>query len=164
MKKIILLFVAALAVSCSSDSESSNANFESSLVVDGIAFKPNRGTYGSTNGQVEGQTGTFFAMQKMNGNQLEQALYINVLYPIGSAGPEGEFDFGPGTSDQFLANASFSDGQAGYVLTGTSVTVTQLADDEFRFTFNDPVALLMSEGFAEKPMSGTVRAKLAFTE
>ena len=164
MKKLILLFVAAIAVSCSSDSGSSGGNFESSLVVDGIAFEPNRGTYGNADGQVAGQTGTFFAMQKMNGDDLEQALYINVLYPVGSDGPEGVFDFGPGTAQEFLANASFMNDGAGYSIVGTSVTVTRVGQHEFQFEFNNPVALDFAEGFAEKPMSGSVRAKLTFTE
>ncbi len=164
MKKFIILFIATtLAISCSSD-EGNGSNFTSDLVVDGIEFRPNTGTYGDANGQLAGQTGTFFAIQRIENDQLQQALYINVLYPVGSDGPEGVFDFGPGTADEFLANASFSNGSTGYSVVGTSVTVTRVGQHEFLFEFNDPVALDFAEGFAEKPMSGSVRAKLTFTE
>ena len=164
MKKLIYLFVALAAFySCKSDNGESQ-RFDSELVVDGVEFRPNRGTYGYSEPDLPGSSEMWFSMSRVSGSNVQQSLNINIMFPTGSSGPEGEFDFGPGTAEDFLVNAGYSNGENGYAIVGYTMTVTRLAEDEFLFEFNNPVALDLTAGFAEKPMSGSVRAKLTFVD
>ncbi len=164
MKKMFLVLAVLVLAACSSDSNNvSSQSIESSFVVDGVAFKPNRAVYRynplETNDLHKTVTLT------LNKNlQPFQSFNLTLYLPFTKEGLEGVYSFGPGEADELLAEAGYSNADKFYSIVGTTVTVTELGTSKFRLTFQNPLALDVTAGFAERPVSGEIEASFLLEE
>lgn len=163
MKKMIIALVFALAA-CSSDSNNdSSQSIESSFVVDGVAFKPNRAVYRYNPAETNDLHKTVTVTLNKNSQPL-QALNLTLYLPFSKEGLDGVYSFGPGEADELLAVAGYSNADKFYSIVGTTVTVTEMGTSKFRLTFQNPVALDVTAGFAERPVSGEIEASFLLEE
>ena len=164
MKKIIVILAVFVLAACSSDSNgNSTPAIESSFVVDGVVFKPNRAVYRYNPWQTTDLHKTVTLTLSKNA-QPAQALNLTLYLPFSQEGLEGVYSFGPGEADELLAAAGYSNADRFYSIVGTTVTVTELGTSKFRLTFQNPIALDLAAGFAERPVSGEIEAGFLLEE
>lgn len=161
MKKFFLILIVALVAACSSDDNGSGGSFESSLVIDGHAFRPVSGTYRI----VPYQQGDLHRHYNFTLKQGSLAVMNFTLYvPFEQEDLNGAYSFGPGESHEQLVSCDFAAEPHFYSIQGTTMTVTELGNSRFRITFQNPVALDGTDFFAERPMSGQVEGKFTFQQ
>lgn len=155
----MVLLVAVLAA-CSSDDTGSGGSFESSLVIDGHVFRPVSGTYRLVAYQ-EGDLHRHYTFNLKQGNAA--AMNFTLYVPFEQQSLDGAYSFGPGESHERLVSCDFAAHPHYYSIQGVTMTVTELGNSRFRFTFQNPVALNVVD-FSEKSMSGEVEGKITFRE
>ena len=164
MKKMLIALAVFVLVACSSDSNGdATPAIESSFVVDGVAFKPNRAVYRYNPWQTTDLHKTVTLTLSKN-SQPVQVLNLTLYLPFSKENLEGVYSFGPGEADELLAEAGYANADKSYSIVGTTVTVTELGTSKFQLTFQNPLALDVAVGFAERPVSGEIEASFALEE
>lgn len=161
MKKFFFILFVAVLAACSSDDGGSSSRFESSLVIDGHEFRPTSGTYW-LQPYEEGDLHRHyhFNMQQGSASTMHFMLYV----PFEQEGLSGAYSFGPGESHELLVSCDFFAEPDFYGIQGTTMTVVELGNSRFKITFQNPVALDGTDGFAPKPMSGELEGKFTLQE
>lgn len=166
-KKIFVLSLLLLGcISCSSDSSSDvieePQGFTSTIVVDGLAFKPNNGVYTVKNETLifDPVTKLSFTIKNIGSNQQDLGtLWINIMYPTSQKSITGEYSFGPGTSKDLLGNAELLRGDKRYGFVGYTINVTDLGNSRFRFEFIDPYAIVNGNLNEKVTVKGSIEGK-----
>ncbi|MDR6763045.1 hypothetical protein J2Y38_003263 [Flavobacterium sp. 2755] len=133
---LILFLILGLATGCSSD-EDDKAGVNSSIVIDGINFKPNKATYSYEEASFETQKRVRFVI---NNEGKQEYLYIDISFPASQKNLTGEYSFGPGTADELLVMAEFYAPEKRYYIVGYSLKITDKGDSNFDFEFVSPEA------------------------
>ncbi len=156
MKKItlILLLVLGFVTSCTDDDDKSAIN--SSIVIDGITFKPNKATYSNQQASFETQKKVKF---KISDEKKEEYLYIDISFPASQKNLTGEYSFGIGTADDLLVMVEFYAPEKRYYIVGHSLKITDKGDSNFSFEFISPEAY---DGINNKkvPFKGTLNGRI----
>lgn len=158
MKKIILVLIILLEISCSSNSSDSNAlnkDFTSTIVANGVFFNPNNGIYSFQTASLNSQKQIQFVISNIGSDgKSSETLIINIMFPISKTSITGVYDFGPGTSQDLLVNATFARGDKIYDVLGYSLNITDLGNSRYKFEFIDSFALDGSNNFNRVEFKG----------
>ena len=140
MKKVIFfLFTFIFLTSCSSD-DSVSTSFESAILIDNVAFVPNKVTVSESEGDFPNESGLVFAFQK--GSQptsVDESIVVRISYPTAlSNAPNGVYDFGAGVIGEVMfAQGSYMKDMEFYSLAGYTVQVTKLGNKSYRIDFQN---------------------------
>lgn len=126
MKKLLFLFTALAALaSCSSD-DSPSASFNSSLSIDGTAFKP-------TNASQSKNTSEGYTVRNFNLVKGTQSLTITLGVPL-NASESGTYSFGPVNVGQRYANGGYTNGSGYFTLLGEVVKLEAKSNNVYKIT------------------------------
>ncbi|WP_338841892.1 hypothetical protein [Flavobacterium ginsenosidimutans] len=131
---LILFLVLGFAVGCSSD-EDGKSGVNSSIVIDGITFKPNKAVYSYQPASFESQKRVRFVISNEG---MQEFLYIDISFPATQKSLTGEYSFGIGTADELLAMVEFYAPDKRYYISGYSLKITDNGDSNFNFEFVSP--------------------------
>ena len=145
MKKLIpLLFILLGLVSCTSDDDNANINFDSTLAIDDVAFLSGNSTpaaYVYDNGSPDQVYRKMtFAIEKKAGNS-NDVITFSIYNPGTQSGFSGTYSLGIVEMGDRYANGTYVGGGKYYAITGASITVTDLGNARYRIQFNDCMAL-----------------------
>jgi hypothetical protein len=158
MKKIFLLFVGIMMLSCSSDNN--NTSVDSNILVDGAAFTPTSFKVQNGTSNPVGESSLVFSLTKGTLDTASyEALNFTVKFPTtSSSAPNGTYEFGIGEiATTLFANGSYAKGTNYYSLAGYSVKVTALGGNKYKLEFQNIEAVSM-------PISGTTKIISGYCE
>lgn len=162
MKKITLLFLIliGLITSCSSDDDD-KTGLNSSIVIDGIKFNPDKGVYFYQTASFDSQKSVMFLISNEKENE---KFYINISFPSSQKDLSGIYDFGPGTADELLVSCELVTSKTRYYVQGYTLKITDLGDSKFSFEFTNPVAAFDHVENTQVSFKGGIEGKFEFTE
>lgn len=160
MKKItlFLLVLLSLTTSCTDDDDKFAVN--SSIVIDGITFKPNKAVYSYEEASFETQKRVRFVASN-EGKQ--EFLYIDISFPATKENLTGEYSFGPGTADELLVQVEFYAPDKRYYIGGYSLKITDNGNSNFKFEFVSPQAFDGIKNI-EVPFKGGLEGKFVLEQ
>jgi|GEM_PF-2264602 len=137
MRKItlILLLILGFATGCSNDDDKSLIN--SSIVIDGITFKPNKAVYSYNPATFEAQKKVRF---KISNERKQEYLYVDISFPAYQKDLTGEYSFGIGTAEDLLVMVEFYAPDKRYYVVGYSLKIIDKGNSNFSFEFVSPEA------------------------
>ena len=162
MRKIVLLLlvISGFVTSCSSDLDD-KGGVTSTIVIDGVSFKPTKGIYFYQTASFESQKKVRFVISDEKNNE---KFYIDISFPSSQKDLNGIYDFGPGTADELLVSSEFVISKTRYSILGYTLKVTDLGNSKFGFEFTNPVTAFDIVKNAEVSFKGGFNGKFEFTE
>jgi len=164
MKKL-LLFVSVLALTLTGceDNETPNTVLTSEIKVDGVSFNPTRNGLNTyfVEGNSEVADRRFFTLIKGSGENISQAIYVNLDLWDGRSNEGGSYIFHIGeVGTNLFANGMYLEGDVSYQLAGGTVHVTQMTDGYYKLVFENVQAVnVFSQTQQEKLITGEFKAK-----
>lgn len=160
MKKVTLLLLVLLCciTSCSDDDD--KINVSSSIVIDGISFRPDKAVYSYEEASFNSQKKVRFVASN---DRNDEFLYIDISFPSTQENLSGEYSYGPGTADEQLVQVEFYAPEKRYYIAGYSLKITDNGNSNFKFEFVSPSAF---DGIknVEVPFKGGLEGKFVLEQ
>ncbi|MFH7002832.1 hypothetical protein [Flavobacterium bizetiae] len=161
MNKITLLFLVLLGfiTSCSSDDDD-KSGVNSSIIIDGMKFTPNKGLYYYQTASFDSQKKVVFLISN---EKEDENFYIDIAFLSSQKDLSGIYDFGPGTANELLVSCELITSKTRYSIQGYTLKLTDLGDSKFSFEFTNPVAAFDIVKNKQVSFKGGLEGKFEFT-